>query len=264
MIPMVIMMGLGPVARWKHASLPDIWQRVRWALAASAVVALLLPFAMGKWTPLIAVGLLLAAWIITTSALDLRKRIAGSGPLSQRLKTPSRSYYGMLLAHLGIAIFIIGVTMVKGYETERDVRMDVGDVVQAGGYEFRFDGVSDQQGPNYVASQGRVTVRKDGKVITVLQPEKRVYNASGMPMTEASIEVGFWRDLYVSLGEPIPGSTAWAVRVYIKPFVDWIWAGCMLMALGGIFAISDRRYRIHARKAQAASKGVEQLKEKTA
>ncbi len=264
MVPLVMMMGLGPVARWKQASLPDIWQRVRWALGASMVIALLLPLVMGAWTPLIALGLFLAAWVITTSLLDLRKRIAGTESLFQRLKTPSRSYYGMLMAHLGIAVFIIGVTMVKGYETERDVRMDVGDTVEAGGYEFRFDGVSDQRGPNYLAAIGRVTVRKDGKIVTVLQPEKRNYNASGMPMTEASIQAGFLRDLYVSLGEPIPGTTAWAVRVYIKPFVDWIWLGCLMMALGGVLAISDRRYRIHARKAQAAAKGVEQLKEKTA
>jgi cytochrome c-type biogenesis protein CcmF len=264
MVPMVMMMGLGPVARWKQASLPDIWQRVRWALAASVVIAVLLPLVMGKWTPLIALGLMLAAWVIITTLLDLRKRIAGSDGLWQRLKIPSLSYYGMLLAHLGIAVFIIGVTMVKGYETERDVRMDVGDTVEAGGYEFRFDGVSEQPGPNYMAAIGRVTVRKDGKIVTVLNPEKRQYNASGMPMTEASIQVGFLRDLYVSLGEPIPGTSAWAVRVYIKPFVDWIWAGCLLMALGGIFAISDRRYRIHARKAQAAITGGGQLKEKTA
>jgi cytochrome c-type biogenesis protein CcmF len=109
-----------------------------------------------------------------------------------------------------------------------------------------------------------VTVRKDEKEITVLHPEKRQYNASGMPMTEASIQPGLLRDLYVSLGEPIPGSDAWAVRVYIKPFVDWIWAGCLLMALGGVLAISDRRYRIHARKTQAATTGGAQLKEKTA
>ncbi len=264
MVPMLMLMGLGPVARWKQASLPDIWQRVRWALVSSVVIALLLPFVMGNWTPLIALGFLLAAWIITTTLLDLRRRIAGSGALWQRMKVPSRSYYGMLLAHLGIAVFIIGVTMVKGYETERDVRMDVGDTVEAGGYVFRFDGVSEQPGPNYVAAQGRVTVRKDGKEVTVLHPEKRQYNASGMPMTEASIQPGLLRDLYVSLGEQIPGTDAWAVRVYIKPFVDWIWAGCLLMALGGVLAISDRRYRIHARKAQMASKGSEQLKEKTA
>lgn len=264
MVPLVVMMGLGPIARWKQASMPDIWVRVRWALGASMVIALLLPLVLGKWTPLIALGFLLAAWVITTTLLDLRKRIEGSGSFWQRLKIPARSYYGMLLAHLGIAVFIIGVTMVKGYETERDVRMDVGDTVEAGGYVFRFDGVSDQQGPNYVASEGRVSVSKDGKLITELHPEKRVYNASGMPMTEAAIRTGLFRDLYVSLGEPIPGTDAWAVRVYIKPFVDWIWAGCLLMALGGIMAISDRRYRIHARKAQAGSTGAVKLKEKTA
>ena len=264
MIPMLMMMGLGPIARWKQASLPDIWQRVRWALLASVVIALLLPLVMGQWTPLIALGLLLAAWIITTSLLDLRKRIAGSGTLWQRLKTPSRSYYGMQLAHIGIAVFIIGVTMVKGYETERDVRMEVGDTLEAGGYVFRFEGVSEQPGPNYVAAQGRVSVSKDGKLVTELHPEKRQYNASGMPMTEAAIQPGLLGDLYVSLGEQIPDSTAWAVRIYIKPFVDWIWAGCLFMALGGILAISDRRYRIHARKAQAVTTGVEQLKEKTA
>ncbi|WP_283743973.1 heme lyase CcmF/NrfE family subunit [Sideroxydans sp. CL21] len=264
MVPLVMMMGMGPIARWKHATVPDIWQRVRWALGASMVIALLLPLVMGKWTPLIALGLLLAAWVVTTSLLDLRKRIAGSGDLLLRLKTPSRSYYGMLLAHLGIAVFIIGVTMVKGYETERDVRMDVGDTVEAGGYEFRFDGVIDVPGPNYVASQGRVTVSKGGNLVTELHPEKRAYNVSGMPMTEASIQPGLTRDLYVSLGEPIPGTTAWAVRVYIKPFVDWIWFGCLMMAMGGVLAISDRRYRIHARKTQAASVGGEQLREKTA
>jgi cytochrome c-type biogenesis protein CcmF len=129
---------------------------------------------------------------------------------------------------------------------------------------FRFDGVSDQPGPNYVSSEGRFSVSKDGNLITELHPEKRTYNASGMPMTEAAIRTGLLRDLYVSLGEPIPDTTAWAVRVYIKPFVDWIWAGCLLMALGGILAISDRRYRIHARKSQTVAAAGEGLKEKTA
>ncbi len=252
MAPMVLMMGLGPIARWKQASLPNMWTRVRWALAASVVIAVLLPLVMGKWTPLIALGILLAFWVFATALLDLRKRLGGrEGDMGQRLKSQSLSYYGMQLAHIGIGIFIIGVTLVKGYETERDVRMNVGDTVQAGGYEFTFDGVREQQGPNYVASQGRVTITKDGQAVTQLYPEKRQYNSSSMPMTEASIQVGLLRDLYVSLGEPIPDSNgAWAVRVYIKPFVDWIWAGCILMALGGVLAISDRRYRIHARKSK--------------
>jgi cytochrome c-type biogenesis protein CcmF len=147
---------------------------------------------------------------------------------------------------LGVALFIIGVTLVKGYETERDVRMNVGDTVMAGGYEFRFNGVTETQGPNYVAGVGHVTVSLDGKLIGELSPEKRQYNVSGMPLTEAAIQTGVFRDLYVSLGEAIPESDgAWAVRVYIKPFIDWIWAGCLLMAMGGILAVSDRRYRIH-------------------
>jgi len=253
MIPMVMMMGLGPIARWKQASLPDIWQRIRWALGASIAIALLLPLVLGKWTSMIALGLLLAAWLIITGALDLRRRMGSEGTLMQRLKTPTRSYYGMQFAHLGIAVFIIGVTMVKGYETERDVLMNVGDTVLAGGYEFRFDGVTEVQGANYVAAQGRVSVSKDGKFVTELNPEKRQYNASGMPMTEAAIQTGILRDLYVSLGEPIPDSEAWAVRVYIKPFVDWIWAGCFLMALGGILAITDRRYRIKGKSAKEAT-----------
>jgi cytochrome c-type biogenesis protein CcmF len=255
MAPIILMMGLGPIARWKQASLPDMWTRVKWVLAASVVIALLLPFVLGNWTPLIALGLLLAFWVFTTGLLDLYKRVGGKeGNLLARLKKQSLSYYGMQLAHFGIGVFIIGVTLVKGYETERDVRMNVGDTVKAGGYEFTFDGVREQPGPNYTASQGRVTITKDGKAVTQLYPEKRQYNSSAMPMTIASIQVGVLRDLYVSLGEPIPESQgAWAVRVYIKPFVDWIWVGCVLMALGGMLSIADRRYRIHAKKTNKVS-----------
>ena len=268
MVPMILMMGLGPIARWKQASVPDIWQRIKWALAASMVIALLLPLVMGHWTPMIALGFLLAFWVITTTLADAAKRVAGDGALWPRLKKQSLSYYGMQCAHLGIAVFIIGVTMVKGYETERDVRMDVGDTVAAGAYVFRFDGVSQRQGPNYMANQGHFTVKDTaGKLVTELFPEKREYNVSSMQMTEASIRTGLFGDLYVSLGEPIPdGTGAWAVRVYIKPFVVWIWGGCLLMALGGILAISDRRYRIHAQKKAAATDAANSqvLKEKTA
>ncbi|MDD4964230.1 MAG: heme lyase CcmF/NrfE family subunit [Gallionella sp.] len=254
MIPMVFMMGLGPIARWKKMALPDLTKRVQWAFGAAAVIAVLLPFVGGKWTPMIALGLLLGLWIIASLVVSLVPRLTGAGTLMQRIRKQSLSYYGMQLAHLGVALFIIGVTLVKGYETERDVRMNVGDVVHAGGYDFRFDGVTEEEGPNYVAGKGHVVVSKDGKRVTELFPEKRQYNVSGMPLTEAAIEPGIIRDLYVSLGEPIPEAEgAWAVRVYIKPFIDWIWLGCLFMALGGVLAISDRRYRIHKQtKEQAA------------
>ena len=252
MVPMVLMLGLGPLARWKQFDLPELALRVRWALGSSLVIALLSPLVMGKWTPLIALGLFMAFWVIATVALSLHQHLFRRGNFMQRLRGQSLSYYGMQLAHLGVALFIIGVTMVKGYETERDVRMNVGDTVQAGGYEFRFNGVAETQGPNYQAGTGSVLVSKNGKPVTEMFPEKRQYYSSGMPMTEAAISTGLLRDLYVSLGEQIPDSNgAWSVRVYIKPFVDWIWAGCFLMMLGGVLAISDRRYRLH-HKAGAA------------
>ncbi len=246
MVPMVLMMGLGPLARWKKFAAIELARRVRWAFVSALLIALLLPLTMGKWTFMIALGLLLALWIVASALLSLRERLAGHANFMQRVRSQSLSYYGMQFAHLGVAVFIIGVTMVKGYETERDVRMDVGDTLQTGGYEFRFNGVTEVEGPNYMAAKGRVTVSKNGEPVAELFPEKRQYNVSGMPMTEAAISAGLLRDLYVSLGEPIPDSKgAWAVRIYIKPFVDWIWAGCFLMGLGGVLAISDRRYRLH-------------------
>ena len=254
MVPMILMMGLGPLARWKKMAAPELAKRVRWGFGSAVVIALLLPLVLGNWTPMIALGLMMAFWVIASLVISLRQRWSGSSSFMQRVRGQSTSYYGMQLAHLGVAIFIIGVTLVKGYETERDVRMNVGDIVNAGGYEFRFNGVTETEGPNYVAGVGHVAVRKDGKLVAELEPEKRQYNVTGMPLTEAAIDVGFFRDLYVSLGEPIPESDgAWAVRVYIKPFVDWIWFGCLLMAMGGILAISDRRYRIHSQKAALAT-----------
>jgi len=247
----VFMMGLGALARWKQSSVQELSGKLRWGLVAAVILAMLVTVVFGNWSPLKAFGLLLAFWVMASLVVSLKQRWSGHGPLMKRIRSQSSSYYGMQLAHLGIAIFIIGVTTVKSYETERDVRMDIGDTVEASGYLFRFDGVREIQGPNYVAAQGRVTVFKNGKPVTELFPEKRHYNASGMPMTEAAIDTGLFRDLYVSLGEQIPGTrTAWAVRVYYKPFVDWIWAGCLLMALGGVLAISDRRYRIKSKKTQ--------------
>jgi len=261
MIPMIVMMGLGPLARWKKMDVPELTRRVQWGFGGALVLALILPLLMGKflmlesnkWSPMIVVGLLMAFWIIASLVISLRQRWSGQGDFMARVRKQSPSYYGMQLAHLGVAFFIIGVTLVKGYETERDVRMNVGDTVVAGGYEFKFNGVTDKEGPNYVAGVGHITVSKDGQMVGELTPEKRQYNVSGMPLTEAAIQTGFFRDLYVSLGEPIPESDgAWAVRVYIKPFIDWIWAGCLFMGLGGILAVSDRRYRIHKK---AVSKG---------
>ena len=246
MAPLAFLMGIGPIARWKQASLPDLWSRLSWALGVAVVTALVLPAATGKWSPLVSLGLALALWIVAATVVGARERIRNArGSVAVRLAQQPRAWWGMTFAHLGIAVFIVGVTLVKGYETERDVRMAVGDTVTVGGYTFRFAGVRDAAGPNYRAVRGAVDVSRDGRSVRTLHPEKRVYNAQEMPMTEAAIASGVLGDLYVSLGDPV-GDGAWTLRVYHKPFVTWIWGGCLLMAFGGLLALSDRRYRVRA------------------
>ncbi len=249
MTPAIFLMGIGPIAQWKKASLPNLAMQLRWAFAASVVTALLLPLVLGKWTPLLSLGLLLALWIVTTTVVSVRERVShlvGNSLVSCLAALP-RAYWGMVLAHCGIAIFIVGVTMVKGFEVEKDLRMNVGDTATIGGYTFRFDGAQEVKGPNYLAARGSFSVTRNGQEVTVMYPEKRFYAVQNQSMTEAAIDSGLFRDLYVSLGEPLEGG-AWSVRLYHKPFVDWIWGGCLTMALGGLLAVSDRRYRLAWRR----------------
>ena len=260
--PAAFLMGIGPMARWRNASLPDLWTRLKWALGIAVAAAVILPFILGRWSPLIAAGLFLALWIVVSSVVNLRARLTASHRqgLAAKLTANSASYYGMLLAHLGVAVFIVGVTLVKGYESEQDVALDVGQTTEVGGYAFKFLGVVPGPGPNYRALTGTVEVRKDGRLIETLEPEKRIYNASGQTMTIAAIDIGLLGDRYVSLGEPLVADNingAWGVRIYLKPFIDWIWMGAFLMALGGFIAVCDRRYRlaIRRRTAPAAAAG---------
>jgi len=232
------LMGVGPLARWKRASLPELAVLLRWALGVSLAVGLLLPFAFGEWHALVGFGLTLAVWIAATCALGLRRGLR-----------QTRSHYGMLLAHLGVAVFVVGVTLVKGYDAEQDANMRPGDTLALRDYVFRLDAVQGVNGPNYRAAQAKVTVTRGGKPVTVLYPERRVYTVQEQTMTEAAIDTGFARDLYVSLGDPLPDG-AWLVKAQVKPFIDWIWGGCLLMALGGLLAASDRRYRVAMPAAQ--------------
>jgi cytochrome c-type biogenesis protein CcmF len=254
MAPAIFLMALGPFASWKRAALPDLWARLRWVLAVAVVAAIAVPFMMGHFSLLIASGLWLGFWVVAATLEHMRHRFATApqGSFAAKARAQTLSWYGMNLAHLGIAVFVFGVTLVKGYETERDLRMAPGEHVQIGGYDFAFKGTKEIRGPNYASMEGDFEVRRAGSptVIRTMHPEKRIYHASGQTMTEADIDTGFVRDLYVSLGEPVENG-AWGVRVYHKPFVDWIWGGCLLMALGGFIALSDRRYR--QRKAAAAT-----------
>jgi cytochrome c-type biogenesis protein CcmF len=197
---------------------------------------------MGEFTWLGSLGFLLAFWVISSGVLQMiRQAKAGK---------PTRSFIGMQAAHLGIAVFTIGVTMVGAYQEEKDVRMHAGDSVSVGGYDIQLQGVSPVPGPNYKAMQGTFLLTRNGKLEATMYPEKRSYFSSSMPMTEAAIDASLTRDIYVSLGEELDDK-AWAVRVYYKPFVDWIWGGCVLMALGGLLAMSDKRYRMKLKKVAA-------------
>jgi cytochrome c-type biogenesis protein CcmF len=251
MAPAMFLMGIGPLARWKEAKLPEVAGRLKWALGVAVVCAIGIPLAKGTISVWIALGLLLAVWIVASGAVNLHERLtqlkASGGGLGKRLRSLPRGYWGMLLAHFGVSVFIVGVTMVRGYETEQDVRMSVGDTVTVAGYVFRLDGLEQVRGPNYEATRGAVRVTRDGREVALLRPEKRFYSVQQMPMTEADMDSGLTRDLYVSLGEPV-GDGAWVVRVYHKPFIDWIWGGCFLMALGGLLAVSDKRYRLARRE----------------
>jgi cytochrome c-type biogenesis protein CcmF len=154
----------------------------------------------------------------------------------------------MLVAHLGVAVFVVGVTLVKGYESDRDVKMRAGDTAELAGYSFRMESVTPVRGPNYTAAQARIIVTKGGKELAVMRPERRIYTVQEQVMTEAAIDPGITRDLYVSLGDPLDERGTWLVKLQHKPFVDWIWAGCLLMALGGGLAAADRRYRFALRE----------------
>jgi cytochrome c-type biogenesis protein CcmF len=215
---------------------------------------------MGGWSAMTAFGLFLALWIVaaTVALVVQRLRASPQRGLAAKLGANSAAWYGMVVAHLGIAVFIVGVTMVRSYGIEQNVTLDNGQSVTAGGYEFTFRGVTPVTGPNFTGLAGIVEMRRDGKLLDTLRPEKRVYNASGMAMTEAAIDAGIFGDRYVSLGEPISDqgvAGAWALRVYVKPFVDWIWGGCFLMALGGFIAMTDRRYRLKVRQKVAGLAG---------
>jgi cytochrome c-type biogenesis protein CcmF len=254
MVPVVFLMGVGPLARWKQAEVPDLARRLRWAAGVTVVAALASGWLAGEVTLITTAGLLMGWWVVTSVATDLWEKIRpmpGVATTRQRVAQMQRATMGMMLAHLGVAAFIFGVTLVKGYEVERDVQMNLGDTTTVAGYTFTFMGVREVQGPNYAAAQGQIKVTKNGETVAEMLPEKRIYRVQRNPMTEAAIRTGFTGDLYVSLGEPVAGTNAWIVRIYVKPFVDWIWGGCLLMAIGGMLAMSDRRYRRATREAAA-------------
>ena len=256
MAPLVFLMGVGPMARWKQSELPDLAKRLRWAAAVAVVAALLAGWIAGRIGLMSSLGLLMSFWIVASVATDLWERVRPAGGVKTnvlfRLRQLPRAMVGMMVAHVGVAAFILGVTMVQSFQIERDLKMGLGETTELAGYTFTFRGVRDVTGPNYEGAQGLVEVSRKGQKVLDLRPEKRIYRVQRNPMTEAAIAPGLWGDLYVSLGEPLDGNS-WLVRVYVKPFIDWVWGGCLMMAFGGLLAVTDKRYRAKVRREEGVA-----------
>ena len=260
MAPALFLMGVGPITRWKNAPLPDLWVRLRWALAISVIAGLLAPavgMARGMsdaWIhPVASIGFTLGFWIVAcvvVSLVDACRQADGRLVWSQALRRARlhpASVWGMHLAHLGVGAFVLGVASVNTWQADTEQLARVGETVTVGDYTMRFERLEPISGPNYDAMRGTFSVRRvdaapDSRPVALLKAEKRTYRASGQPMTEAAIHRSLVRDVYLSMGEPV-GDGAWVIRAHVKPFVNWIWIGCVMMALGGMLAIGDRRYR---------------------
>ena len=304
MAPAIFLMGIGPVARWRNAPVPDLFRRLRWALGVSVISTVLVAVLSGRFSAarlappaeggagfggamVFAVGAFIGFWAIASALALLAERLWPAGragqmqgnqaparqpqqgadtqpspereprgnqvqpmqqvqtrrTLAERARALPAAFWGMLVAHIGVGVFIIGVAGVTTLEREADEALAPGQSMQLGDYEFRLQDIREVPGPNYVAIQGKVEVRHDGTFFALLHPEKRAYTGRmGMGQTEAAIETRLTGDVYVALGEKLPDGR-WTMLVWIKPFVDWIWGGCVLMALGGFIAMCDKRYR---------------------
>jgi len=237
MVPLVFIMVPGSLVRWRQAQMRDLWPQLIAPLVLGWVFAVALSWWMGRFSPGVMLGFFLGGWVGSAGFIQMFKRLHLPGRIGG-------SFWGMQLAHFGLAIIVGGITGVKSFEIEKDVRMGVGDEVTLDAYVFKLIGMSEVNGPNYRAIRAQVQVLKNGAEFKTLYPEKRHYLSSAMPMTEAAIDSSVMQDLYVSLGDALAGATPqWSMRVYFKPFVPWLWAGVLVMVLGGFLAALDKRYR---------------------
>ncbi|MEX2352639.1 MAG: cytochrome c-type biogenesis CcmF C-terminal domain-containing protein, partial [Gammaproteobacteria bacterium] len=251
MAPVAIAVAIGMIARWRSDELARIWRHLRLALIGSLVLGILL-VAMLAETFLLrtVIGLILALWVIFATIISFREKTRNSGGMLKGLGSLPLGYIGMSLAHIGFAVTIIGISVTSQYSTEVHKRMGAGDTEEFAGYVFRLDEIREVDGPNYSATEGLFSVHRDSRQLFSLSSEKRRYPVAGSTMTEAGIDGGLFRDLYVSLGEPLDDND-WSVRLYHRPFVRWIWLGAIFMALGGVVAASDKRYRVKVAQSRA-------------
>ena len=243
MTPFALLLGIGPLVKWRRDQFSEIRTPVVVSVIVMAIAGFALPyFLQNKLTVSAVLGTMMSVIIVLLSLYEMKQRATHRESFFKGITKLSRSHWGMILAHLGVAMTVWGIVFSQNFSVERDVRMAVGDTVQIADYDFKFTGVSDANGPNYMGGKAQIDISKDGKPEATLFAEKRFYTVSKMPMTEAAIDWGFTRDLYVALGEKIEDNS-WALRLYYKPFIRWIWIGGLFMALGGFLCIFDRRYR---------------------
>jgi cytochrome c-type biogenesis protein CcmF len=245
-VPFVLFMGIGPLSRWKRQQPSELRNQliVAFLLALSAGFLVIASYSEQSYMAML--GMVMSFWILISTVLEVRQRVVSQTSeesITSSLKKLTRSHWGMILGHVGFAVSLIGITLVSNYELERDVRMEPNQRVQIADYDVLFTGVVELQGPNYLSDKGIFDVFKNGELVSHLEPEKRFYTVQRMTMTEAGIHTTLTRDLFVALGEPLENG-AWAVRLYYKPFVVWIWLGAFIMSVGGVLSITDKRYRI--------------------
>ncbi|MBJ2145833.1 heme lyase CcmF/NrfE family subunit [Vibrio sp. IB15] len=244
MIPFSFLLGIGPLIRWKRDNLSKLVKpMVISGVFSLGLSALLVMVLADRFSGTAFAGWVMAFWIIFMHGFELHERATHRHTFMKGLTKLPRSHWAMVCGHIGLAVTVIGIAMVQNYSIERDVRLEPGQSYQLEGYDFLFTGVRDKDGPNYDGYIADFEITKQGKYVNTLHAEKRFYSTAKSMMTEAAIDRGVTRDLYIAMGERLDDNKSWAVRIYYKPFVRWIWAGSLIMAIGGIVAISDRRYR---------------------
>ena len=255
LVPMVLALPIGIYTRWQQDSASRLAGKLIWPLLISLVVG------AGVWIMVPGIGLVAAAgvaggvWVTAGSLFYVGQHLTRK----KHFKLPA-SILAMTLAHVGLGFFLIGVSLTSSISSEQHLRMEAGDQYEMSGYTFKFTGTRIVQGPNYTADEGEFIITKDNREVTRLYPQKRQYAQRGNTMTEAAIDPGFTRDLYVSLGEPLDDrGQAWAVRVYYKPFIRWIWLGTILMMLGGLLAAGNKRYRRKIRASETEQAGTKEV-----
>ncbi len=253
---LMLAVGVGVLVRWKDTPAKWLFGMLTPVLISSAVLGGLGSMLFGDFHWAVLAVCLLAAWVVSASVRDLLDKTRHKG-LFKGARSLAPSYWGMQLAHLGLVVCALGVVLTSQQSDERDLRLSPGESLELGGYSFVFDGATHFDGPNFTSDKGTIRVFEGDKQVATLHPEKRLYTVQQMPMTEAGIDAGFTRDLYVALGEPLEDG-AWAVRVHIKPFVRWIWLGALMMSLGGVLSVSDKRYRVKVRHRVRESLGLAQ------